>query len=62
MDIEDYDLDEHVFLDFAVSEAQSNDIAVTLDTSRAPWIALYRDDIIAMAKHFKLTANDLNTD
>ena len=58
----DYDLDEHSFLDFAVSKAQANNMAVTLDTSRAPWIALYRADVVAMAMHFKLTADDLNTD
>jgi len=62
MSLKDYDLDEHCFLDYAVSKAQANDIAVTLETNRAPWIALYRDDVIAMAKHFKLTADDLNTD
>jgi len=62
MKLKDYDLDEHSFSDYAVSKAQVSDIAVTLDTSRSPWIALYRDDVIAMAMHFKLTVNDLNTD
>jgi hypothetical protein len=59
MNIEGYDLDTHEFADYAVSQAQKNDIAVTLDTSRAPWVAIYKGDAIALAKHFKLTREDI---
>ena len=58
MSIKDYE-----FSDYAMYKVVSaNNIAVTIDTKKAPWVAFYRDDAIAMAKHFKLTANDLNTD
>lgn len=51
---------KHEFCDYAMYEVKSeNSIAVTIDVKRAPWIALYRDDAIALAKHFKLTEDDL---
>jgi len=50
----------HEFCDYAMYEVKSaNNIAVTIDVKRSPWIALYRDDAIALCKHFKLTADDI---
>ena len=55
MSIKDYE-----FSAYAMYEVKSaNNIAVTIDVKRAPCVALYRDDAIALAKHFKLTTDDL---
>ena len=51
---------KHEFCDYAMHEVKSaNNIAVTIDVKRAPWIALYKDDAIALAKHFNLTPDDI---
>ena len=55
MNIKDYE-----FSDYAMFKVVcANGIAVSIDTKSAPWVALYKDDAIALAKHFKLTAQDL---
>ncbi len=56
MKIEDYE-----FCDLAEPKVlNANDTAVCLNTDEMPWIAIFKEDVIALAKHFKLTADDLN--
>jgi len=38
----------------------ANSVAVALDTNGVAWIALNKNDVIALAKHFKLTREDLS--
>ena len=58
MNIKDYE-----FQDLSKPEVLNvNDTAVCLRTVEMPWIAIFREDVIALAKHFKLTANDLIED
>ncbi len=55
---------KYIFSDILVkwaSHANSNAVNITLRGKVSSCI-IYRDDAIALAKHFKLTANDLNTD
>jgi len=55
MKIEDYS-----FVDFSIGRVSSaNEVGVAIETKRSPWVALYKNDVIALAKHFKLTADDL---
>ena len=55
MNIEDYE-----FIDMAKPKVVSaNEVAISLEVKHTPWVALFKDDIIAMAKHFDLTVNDL---
>ena len=37
----------------------ANDTAVCLEVKGLPWIGLDKSDVIALAKHFKLTSDDL---
>lgn len=39
----------------------ASDLYVTLD-EKGHQVVICKHDVIALAKHFKLTANDLNTD
>ena len=55
MKIEDYE-----FQDGGINIIErANDIAVCINVYDAPWVALFPDDVIALAKHFNLTANDI---
>ena len=55
MKIEDYE-----FQDGGINSIESaNEIAVCINVDDAPWVALFPDDVIALAKHFKLTADDI---
>jgi hypothetical protein len=55
MNIEDYE-----FTDIYKPKVLSlDDEAVLLDTENIPLLALFKDDVIALAKHFNVTANDL---
>lgn len=57
---EEFSIKEHEFSDYAMHKAVcANSIAVTINVNSAPWIALYKDDAIALAKHFKLNAHDI---
>ena len=52
---------DHEFVDFTVGRLRSvNDTAVVIDTQLEQWVAIYKRDVIALAKHFKLTADDIN--
>lgn len=54
-------LENYEFIDFGIGSLRNvNDIAVCIDTENTPWMALYRDDVIALAKHFNLTNDELN--
>tara|TARA_R110002012_G_C11360340_1_gene580767 strand:+ start:251 stop:424 length:174 start_codon:yes stop_codon:yes gene_type:complete len=56
MNIKDYE-----FVDMSNPEVISeNEVAVTLGVKHTPWLALFKSDVIALAKHFKLTPEDLN--
>lgn len=37
----------------------ANDTAVCLEVNELAWIGLDKNDVIALAKHFKLTSDDL---
>jgi hypothetical protein len=37
----------------------ANETAVCLEVKELPWIGLDKQDVIALAKHFKLTSDDL---
>ena len=37
----------------------ANETAVCLEVEGLPWVLLYKNDVIALAKHFKLTSDDL---
>lgn len=55
MTIEDYE-----FSDMYMPKAlNANDTAVCLEVKELPWIGLDKQDVIALAKHFKLTSDDL---
>lgn len=55
MSIEDYE-----FGDFGLGKATISDgVCIVIDSEHCPWFALYKDDAIAIAKHFKLTEEDL---
>ena len=52
---------DHEFQDGGINSIESaNEIAVCINVDGAPWVALFPDDVIALAKHFKLTADDIN--
>lgn len=53
-------IEEHKWSDIAVVLRHQNDTAVCLGTNKADWVGIYRLDAIAIAKHFKLTAEDIN--
>ena len=54
MDIEDYEFSDEGI----IAEIQDDEVWLCA----VAYSALVKDDVIALAKHFKLTANDLNTD
>lgn len=55
------DFDDYEFMDMASPEVLSaNDTAVTLNVKDLRWLALFPEDVIALAKHFKLTAHDID--
>jgi len=69
MSIEDYDFhDEQLDLDFDNSDVNTVNMAVFYHDIRSSTYEsdvsfhLVKRDAIALAKHFKLTADDLNTD
>mgnify|MGYP003629194747 FL=1 len=37
----------------------ANETAVCLEVKELPWVGLDKSDVIALAKHFKLTSEDL---
>ncbi len=49
----------HTMVDYCVGVIKSDETTITLDTKNSDWIAMYKDDVIAMAKHFNLTSDDL---
>jgi len=54
------DIEEHEFSDMYMPKVLSaNDTAVALNVEDLPWVAIDKSDTIALAKHFKLTADDL---
>ena len=55
MNIEDYE-----FVDYGLGTVLSaNNIAVSINAHHVPWFGLYKADVIALAKHFQLTADDI---
>ena len=52
---------EWVFGDIATKEVKNaNDTAVCVGIEKGvSWIAIYKSDVIAMAKHFKLKVSDI---
>ena len=55
MNIEDYE-----FTDGGINSIESaNEIAVCINVDAAAWVAIFKEDAIQLAKHFKLTADDL---
>ena len=57
MNIEDYEFTDGDIQAYSVGDESS--VCFRLSHANA---YMYKEDIIALAKHFKLTANDLNTD
>jgi len=55
MTIEDYEFSD-IYMPKALN---ANDTAVCLEVKELPWIGLDKQDVIALAKHFKLTSDDL---
>jgi len=55
MNIEEYEFSDM----FAPKVLNANKTAVVLDTKDKPWVAIYKDDVIALAQHFNLTTDDL---
>ena len=37
----------------------ANEVAVALNVEDLPWVAIDKNDVVALAKHFKLTSDDL---
>ena len=37
----------------------ANETAVCLEVKELPWVAIDKNDVVALAKHFKLTGDDL---
>jgi hypothetical protein len=53
-------IEKHKFCDMYNAKVLSaNQSAVVIDTKLIPWFALHKDDAIALAKHFNLTAKDI---
>ena len=59
MKIEDYDFK---WLGTGQVRVTPSDIAVVINTEDEEWIALYKEDVIELAKHFKITSEELNQD
>ena len=54
------DIEKHEFSDMYTPKVLSaNDTAVCLEVKELPWVGLDKSDVIALAKHFKLTSDDL---
>ncbi len=46
---------EHEFSDMYMPKVLSaNDVAVVLNVEDLPWLAINKEDVIALAKHFNL--------
>ena len=56
MDIKNYEFSD-MYMPKVLSE---NETAVALNVEDLPWVAINKSDVIALAKHFKLTAEDLS--
>ena len=56
MSIEDYVFSGDIYPAKVLS---ANEVAVVLETKDKPWMALDKGDAIALAKHFNLTAHDI---
>lgn len=68
-------IDNHIFYDNGVTYSHSSNSEVFIDVEYEQWgghlngysteettMMIAKSDVIAMAKHFKLTADDLNDD
>ena len=53
-------IDKHEWFDMTAKIKRVTDIAVCLDTKDIPWVGIGMCDVIALAKHFNLTAEDIN--
>jgi len=56
-----FDISEHEFSDETshIEINSANELAVCMTATNGKWFAMYKDDAIALAKHFKLTVEDL---
>ena len=52
-------IEKHEWFDMTVTIKNANETAVCLDTDGIPWVGIGKRDAIALAKHFKLTSDDL---
>ena len=53
-------IENHEFSDMYMPKVlNANETSVCLEVKGLPWIALDKQDVIALAEHFKLTADDL---
>ncbi len=52
-------IEKHEWFDMTVSIKNANETAVCLDTKDIPWVGIAKNDAIALAKHFKLTSDDI---
>lgn len=53
-------IEKHEFIDYVLGSVLNADEAVvSLEVEHADWFALYKSDVIALAKHFKLNTHDI---
>lgn len=62
MSIEDYEFSDSDVMDVSYVNGRLDEFGFVELNLYTDNLHLQRDDVIALAKHFKLTANDLNTD
>ena len=56
------DIEDHKFSDSDIEKVSVVDDEVILTNYRMECFSLNKDDVIALAKHYHVTADDLNTD
>jgi hypothetical protein len=57
MKIEDYEFSDTIA---ELKCTNSSDEQITIKSEQTPWHFINKQDVIAMAKHFKITAGELN--